>query len=192
MTNTIKHFFNKMAQDWDTHCQPDAKILTDIIDYCLIKEGSDVIDVACGTGVMIEPILSKGAKSIHAIDISPEMIKIARKKYNSPKVTFEVGDFTQTNIKDYDNVIIHNAYPHFLDKLPLINAIYDSLKIGGRFTIAHSIGRERVNGCHKKLDAPISTKLEAAETEAEIFKNQFKIDTIIDTPDMYIISGVKI
>ena len=110
MTNNIKHFFNKMAQDWDTHSQPSSEILKEIIDYSRIKEGDNVIDVACGTGVIIETILNRRAKSIYAIDISPEMISIAKKKYNFPKVIFEAGDFTESNLKDYDSLIIHNAY----------------------------------------------------------------------------------
>ena len=191
MTNHIKDFFNKMAPTWDTHSTPQLEVLNKIVDYAQVKEGDKVIDVACGTGVMINPILSKNVSNIYAIDISPEMIKIAKEKHPSNKIKFEAGDFTQTQLSNYDNIIIHNAYPHFLEKEPLIDTIYRSLKPGGRFTIAHSFSKKRINDCHHKLDVPISVKLEPAEIEAEKFKSKFNIDTIIDTPDTYIVSGVK-
>ena len=191
MTNNIKEFFDKMAPRWDEHSNPKPDILQQIIDYAQIKKDDRVIDVACGTGVLIPNLLNKLVSEIYAIDISEEMVKIARSKHKNNKLTIEEGDFTETQKTDYDHVIVHNAYPHFPDKFMLAKAIYKSLKVGGRFTIAHSISKEQVNGCHHKIENPISVKLEPAQIEAENFRGLFSIDTIKDTPDIYIISGVK-
>ena len=43
-----------------------------------IKPGYSVLDIGCGTGNLTVRILRKGAKVV-AIDVNPDMIKIAKK-----------------------------------------------------------------------------------------------------------------
>ena len=62
------------------------------------------LDLGCGTG-KIAAILSKKSKSVHGIDIAPQMIKKAHQKY--PKVKFDVGDALKLpyNDKFFDAVV---------------------------------------------------------------------------------------
>lgn len=46
-----------------------------------------VLDVACGTGVLIPDYLERGAAQVTAIDIAPEMVRIAREKFPQENVT---------------------------------------------------------------------------------------------------------
>lgn len=56
-----------------------------------------VLDVACGSGFGAKILEQKGAKFIHAVDISPEAIELANKHYASDSISFKVGD-----VKDLD------------------------------------------------------------------------------------------
>lgn len=75
--------WNKYAKVYDALMQ--APIFKDLckrwIDSIPFCPGGLIHDAGCGTGVFLERILEKtGAKKIVATDISPEMLKRARKK----------------------------------------------------------------------------------------------------------------
>ena len=55
-------------------------VIGQILDNAGIRPGVSVLDVACGTGVLIPDYLKRGAAQITAIDIAPEMVRIAREK----------------------------------------------------------------------------------------------------------------
>lgn len=54
------------------------KLATKLLPF--VKRGDIVLDLGCGTGQSAEPFIKKGCKVI-GIDISSEMLKIAKKKY---------------------------------------------------------------------------------------------------------------
>ena len=187
----IQHFFNQLAPLWDKKCVYNAAHINRILSLADIKWGDRVIDVGCGTGVLTMPLLQCGVSEIYAVDISEKMIWQAREKYCFAKVAFVEADFLDTNRVDYDCVMVHNAYPHFLDKEALTHAIYRSLKPGGRFVIAHSDSRESINGCHDKLDTTISQWLQPVEIEAQQFAPIFDIDLMIDDDEIFLLSGTR-
>ena len=190
-TDEIKEFFNRLAPSWDERCVFNMANIHRILKLAQVGEGDRVIDVGCGTGVMIEPLLQCGVKEIYAVDLSEAMIAKAREKFCNEAVSFAAVDFLESDKCGYDCVIVHNAYPHFLDKPALVDAIYGSLKVGGRFVVAHSDSRAKINGCHHKLDSNISTYLQAAAVGAQNFQTAFDVDIIIDDSDIYMISGVR-
>ncbi|MGL5564008.1 MAG: class I SAM-dependent methyltransferase [Tannerellaceae bacterium] len=191
MRNDIKDFFDKMAPEWDTICKHDLLRIERILLLSRIDEGAKVLDVACGTGVLTPALLEIGAGEILGVDISEEMIKVAQSKFDHNAVRFEATDFMDVDEGDFDVAIVYNAYPHFLDKKSLVAKLYHVLKPGGRFVVAHSDSKEKINGCHHKLDSKISDHLLAVEHEADHFVRSFEIDTMIDAPDLYVLSGTR-
>ena len=68
-------------------------IIGKILDNAEVGEGMDILDVACGTGVMFDYYLQRGVASVTGIDIAPEMAKIAAQKYaDENKVQVLCGD----------------------------------------------------------------------------------------------------
>ena len=82
-----------------------------------MKEGLDILDVACGTGVMEQFLLKYNPKSIVAVDIAENMIKKAKEKYNDNRIEFICDDIHNIKDRKFDYVIIYNAFPHFLSSL---------------------------------------------------------------------------
>ncbi|MBR1757661.1 MAG: class I SAM-dependent methyltransferase [Lachnospiraceae bacterium] len=167
----------------------DAVIHT-ICDHAKITEGLSVLDVACGTGVMIPYYLKRHVASVIAIDISPRMAEIAREKFPEKEVTVlcgdvEVADFGRT----FDRIVVYNACPHFPDPGQLVSLLSSLLAPGGILTIAHGFSRETINGRHKGGASPISRGLLPAEELAQIFSKYLEVTTVIDDETMYQVVG---
>ena len=88
----VIEFFDRAAPTWDAEMIKNDVIIEKILDNAEIEEGQDVLDVACGTGVMFPYYLQRGVASVTGIDISPEMAKIAEGKFS--------GDFTESTPYD--------------------------------------------------------------------------------------------
>ena len=84
----IIEFFDAWAPLWDERMVIDKEVIQIILNCAGVKAGKDVLDVACGTGVMIPFYQSRNVKSITGIDISPEMVKIAKGKFEKDGVKF--------------------------------------------------------------------------------------------------------
>ena len=85
MENVIKNFFDKVAPSWDERETLPIEYKEKLIDELDIYEHDDILDVACGTGVVTN-LLHKHSKSpVTAIDISSNMIEIAKDKYKENK-----------------------------------------------------------------------------------------------------------
>ena len=79
--NDVIAFFDRCAASWDADMIKSDAIIGKILDNTQVQEGMDVLDVACGTGVMFEYYLQRNVASVTGIDISPEMAKIATEKF---------------------------------------------------------------------------------------------------------------
>ena len=86
-------YFDSRAAGWDGELVKNDTVIGKILDNAEVGEGMDILDVACGTGVMIPFYLDRGAASVTAIDISPEMARIAGEKFaGDPRVRVLCGD----------------------------------------------------------------------------------------------------
>lgn len=190
--NDIIKFFDMYAADWDAQMVRDDKIIGTILDNAGVRAGSRVLDVACGTGVLIPDYLARGVESVTAIDISPEMVKIAQEKFNQPNVRIMCGDVMAADIGgDYDAIVIYNAFPHFAEPEKLVEILSDKLKKGGRFTVAHGMSRERIDAHHKGAASKVSNGLMEAEKLAEIFNRYINTIQIISDDKMYQVVGER-
>ncbi|MGB9840769.1 class I SAM-dependent methyltransferase, partial [Thermovenabulum sp.] len=102
MALTQKEFFNNLALEWDDKVKHDPFKLREIINLVNFSEGAAVLDVGCGTGVLVPYIIEKIGKSgrIVGLDIAEKMIEKAREKFSEkyfPNVNFVVGDIMEYN-----------------------------------------------------------------------------------------------
>lgn len=181
--NNVEKYFDQVASNWDKHEILPLKIKEDLIELLKIKEGDDVLDVACGTGVITNILFNKSKKQVTAIDISKNMIDIAKDKYhdNINNFNFISGDLLTYNFdKKFDYVVIYNAYPHFLDVEKLIIKINDILNANGHFAILHSMSLNTLNAHHKHVDKSLYREIESLKDEAKKFEKYFQIENIYE------------
>ncbi len=182
-------FFDNCAPWWDADMVRNEDIIAMILDNGGIREGIDVLDVACGTGVLFPDYLKRGAASVTGIDISPEMAKIAQSKF--PEVSVICGDVESVEFgKKFDAVMVYNAFPHFPDPAHLIEVLSGLVKPGGRLSVAHGMSRTALTHHHERATAVSIDLLEEHELAA-LFAPWFDVDVIISDDRMYQVAGVR-
>ncbi len=186
-------FFDRCAPTWDAEMiKSDVKI-GKILDNAEVGPGMDILDVACGTGVMFDYYLQREAASVTGIDISPEMARIASEKYaGEEKVQVICGDVEEYAFdRKFDRIVVYNAFPHFPYPKRLIKILAKLLKENGRLTVAHGMSREAIDGHHSGSASKVSNGLMAAESLKRIFDAHFDVEVVISNRHMYQVSGVK-
>lgn len=185
----IKEFFDRLAPSWDERQTRNEKVISLILQKSGVGEGVSVLDVASGTGVLFGDYLKCGA-SVTGIDISEEMVKIAKEKF--PDVTLICDDAeTFSFTGQYDVVMIYNAFPHFTDPEKLFKNLTKVLKKGGRLTVAHGMSMAELQKCHSGKTERVSRPLPEKEALAETMSPYVKVDTMISDEKMYMVSGKK-
>lgn len=185
----VAAFFDRCAPWWDADMVRHEDIIAKILDNGGIGPGMDVLDVACGTGVLFPDYLRRNVASVAAIDISPEMAKIARSKF--PEVKILCGDVeTEHFDRQFDAVMVYNAFPHFPDPAHLIEVLAGLVKPGGRLSVAHSMSRAALTNHHKRASA-VSIDLLEEHALADLFAPWFQVDVMISDDRMYQVSGVR-
>ena len=84
----IIDYFDRCAPFWDGDMIKDEEIVNLILEGADVRAGKTVLDVATGTGVLIPNYLERGVASVTAVDLSPEMIQIAKYKFHEDNVKF--------------------------------------------------------------------------------------------------------
>ena len=186
-------FFDRYAARWDADQIPKDAIINRILDNSGIGEGLEVLDVACGTGVLFPFYLERKVRSVTGIDISHEMARLASEKHKDiENIKVICGDVEETRFdKQFDSVMIYNAFPHFPDPERLIATMASLLKEGGRLTVAHSASREQIDDHHKGPASKVSNGLMYADELKAIFEPFFDVDIMISNQEMYQVSGTK-
>ncbi|MBE6947858.1 MAG: class I SAM-dependent methyltransferase [Ruminococcaceae bacterium] len=183
-------FFDRLAPQWDEDMIRDDGIIGKILDEGQVTAGKEVLDVACGTGVLFPDYLKREVGSLTGIDISPEMVKIAREKF--PQVEICCGDVEHADFgKQFDCVVVYNAFPHFLNPEQLIESLSKLLKPGGTLTVAHGMSRAEIDHHHEGAASKVSVGLMHEDALASIFEKHLTVTTKISDSQMYIVSGRK-
>ncbi len=102
-------------------------------------DGETVLEIGCGRGVGTEIIFERfGAKKVHAFDLDPEMVKLARRRlsaYREDQLTLSVGDATaiEADEASFDTVFDFGIIHHVPDWQRAVAEVARVLRPGGRF-----------------------------------------------------------
>ena len=98
-----------------------------------IPENSKIIEIGCGTGYLLNKLSPSNATGI---DISPDMIKIAKMKY--PEFDFYVMNAEEITIEDkFDFVIISDSIGYFEDVQKVFIQIHKICHRGTRIILTY-------------------------------------------------------
>lgn len=186
----ITDFFDRYAAVWDESLVRNEAVINKILDKSEVKQGVRVLDIASGTGVLFADYISRKVASFTGVDISAEMVRIAKNKFPGAEVICadaEVCSFT----KKYDVVMIYNAFPHFHDPEGLIRNLSRALETGGRLTVAHGMSEAELEKCHSGAAKSVSVALLKKEELSLVMSEYFDVDVMISDDSMYMVSGKK-
>ncbi len=188
----IIDFFDGLAHHWDSDLIRHDDVIAAILDGAKIGPGCHVLDVACGTGVLVPDYLNRGVASVTGVDISSEMVRIAREKFPQENVRFLNCDVeTLWEGTRYDAIMVYNAFPHFPNPEKLILTLWGKLKKGGTLTVAHGMSRSAIDSHHEGPASKVSRGLMHEDELAAIFEKYLTVTVKISNDRMYQVTGVK-
>lgn len=185
-------YFNQLADRWDTEFPADSGKLRCFAELCDLKEGARILDAASGTGSLEPFLLEKNPSRILAVDFSPEMVRIAKQNCFDPRVEFRCADIMEVAGEEFDCAIICGAFPLFENRGSIIRQLHNLLAPGGRAIICHPQGRSVINSNHDANAMQLTMPLPAAKTLTISLNPYFDVDTTVDSPELYVVSGVRI
>lgn len=185
-------FFDRMAPQWDADMIRHDDVIAKILDGAGVKPGVRVLDVACGTGVLIPDYLARNVESVTGVDIAPEMVRIASEKFQQENVRFLCGDVEELALEPvYDCIVVYNAFPHFPEPERLIRTLSGYLAPGGRLTIAHGMSRAAIDNHHKGHASKVSCGLIHEDALAAMMRKYLHLEVKISNDRMYQLTGRK-
>jgi len=139
---TLEKFYNKVAPEYD-HIRFKRtldKIIDDIQKRMVLKfmgnlQNKPIIDIGCGTG-RLSIVLAKNGAKVTGIDISQEMIKIAKKRYEENKnINFARRDIEEFPSEFFKGAVSMRVVWHLENPLKLLKEINRILKPNSYFVI---------------------------------------------------------
>lgn len=100
------------------------------------KAGESVVDVCCGQGVLVRPLLDAGIGKFTGVDASPRLVAAAKSRHGGEAgVSFEVSDVCQPGAwadGTYDAATCLMAVHDVPDVVAMFSNMHAALKPGGR------------------------------------------------------------
>lgn len=187
----VIEFFDRHASTWDAELVHNDTVINKILDGARISAGKNVLDVACGTGVLIPDYLARDVATVTAIDISPEMARICAEKFPQDNVTVMCGDVEEMEPDLFDCVMVYNAFPHFSEPNELLRKLSQLVCPGGTVTIAHGMSRDHIDAHHKGAAKDVSIGLMPVDALAAMMGFYFRVIVKISDEHMYQVTGIK-
>ncbi|HIA52641.1 MAG TPA: class I SAM-dependent methyltransferase [Candidatus Melainabacteria bacterium] len=162
-----------------------------------LSESSQVLDVGTGTGALITHFLLLGVndENITGVDLSDEMLKIARERY--PKVKFLKADILDADTvigkpDQFDAVFFNACFGNLFDQKMALQKTGALLRSGGCIIISHPLGKRFVKALHDSDPAIVPFFLPEKE-QLEAWANELKLELseFIDEEDFYLARLVK-
>jgi demethylmenaquinone methyltransferase/2-methoxy-6-polyprenyl-1,4-benzoquinol methylase len=157
--------FEVLAPRWESF-RPSAAAEGDVargLDLVEPLDGATVVDVGCGTGVVLGPLLRRLGRTgrVLAIDFAQTMLDIARVRHPDPRVTWLCADALEASVPaaSIEVLLCFDTLPHFPDLGRVMSVFAHWLAPGGRLLVWHDIGRERLAVIHGQAGAPLSGDL---------------------------------
>lgn len=161
VTQVERETWNRAAATYiDSSAEFTKHAVLILLDACRLTPGSRALDVACGPGHITNLMTQTGA-SVIGVDLAPEMIKLARKRY--PTLTFQEAHVEQLpfDTDTFDAALVNFAIHHFARPEVACAEIRRVLNPGGRFVFAAPIQQfgfgafiEGINAHHTLDDLP--------------------------------------
>lgn len=138
-------------------------------------EGKRVLEIGCGRGVGTEIIFRRfGAREVHAFDIDPKMIALARRRlkaYSPARLRLFVGDASVIEAEDasFDAVFDFGIIHHIPRWQAAVAEVSRVLRPGGRFFFEEVTKRALDRWLYRTfLDHPTENRFSAQEFVAEL------------------------
>ncbi|MBS3078730.1 class I SAM-dependent methyltransferase [Candidatus Pacearchaeota archaeon] len=174
-----KKFFNKIARYYDNKIF--LKYLTNsqnkMLDFIKIKENSKILDAGCGTGNLLHLLEKQNKKyNLSGIDISEEMLKIAKKKLINVKLKLQSTENIYFK-ESFDYVFSTEAFHHYSDYNLIMENFNKILKKDGKLIVLDFDFGFLLNKIFHSIE-PGNSKMHSPEEFKRLFK-QYRFKNVM-------------
>ncbi len=194
MNDETKAFFDRHAERWDSYEKPEiVPVVEAILDRIGVCASDSVLDVGCGTGILVPHLEKRKVGEMCAIDLSPEMVKEYLKKFPGRPVI--AADYEERGLflsERFTKVIIFNAFPHFDRREVVFENSYNYLKPGGGLYIVHSMSRADLDRHHREAGGEVAEHMLYSNTEFRQLYTAAGFENIaVDDEARFFSKGIK-
>jgi len=146
MNESTEALYNRASMDWQ---RSEPVLLSDytarpfLLNWCMPVEGLNVLDLGCGEGYFARHLAQRGAGTIQAMDLSPEMVKRAtEEEARDPRnISYSCGsatDLSRFETGSFDVVVAVFLF-NYLTKAQSEQTMCEVARVlrkGGRFIFA--------------------------------------------------------
>jgi len=148
-----REFFDSAAETYINtwvKSKKKAQRIREIVRKFGIKKGMSVMEAGAGNG-QFTPFLLERTKNVTLVDISPKMLKAAKKNLKGRGVKFQRSCVSRVKAgkEKPDIIICFNSFPHFYPKDKVLKKFHSLLKNEGKVVISHSSDRGYINSMHR-------------------------------------------
>ncbi|GEM_PF-2090764 len=137
INRNLKTNFGKVSELYDkARIGYPEELIGDALKFSKIDKKARILDVGCGSGQLIESLFRKGFYIV-GLDISQDLVEIAKKKYSeSPNVELVVGSFEdfETPKENFDAIFSGIAW-HWVKPERRYEKAYEILKKNGALAL---------------------------------------------------------
>ncbi|MBN1291011.1 MAG: methyltransferase domain-containing protein [Candidatus Latescibacteria bacterium] len=201
-----KEFFNNHADSWFDTFYVNSESGTvnrfeekfsQLFDNIPLNEGDIVLDAGCGPGVLVPYILDRiGTEGqLFEVDYAEKMIAVNQRMHDDKRITFLVSSVEKLDIScgSIDAVICFSCFPHFQDKIKLLQEVRRILKHGSSLTIAHLDSSENINNRHSKHECVMHDHLPPEPEMRRLLTDAgFLVEQFIDESGFYCICAIAV
>ncbi|MDF2686713.1 MAG: putative S-adenosylmethionine-dependent methyltransferase [Clostridia bacterium] len=190
--------YNKKAKNYESTFEGRFTLPFNnfICDNISVEDNLSVLDVACGSGRLLKMLSQKAKINAYGIDISDEMVKIAKEKNPDMYFAFGSADKIPFENNKFDIITVCCAFHHFTQPDKFMKEANRILKSGGRLLIAEpystAIIRQLENLILPLL--PMGDVRLYSKNELQVFfeKADFKNITIKQDKNQLLTEGIKL
>lgn len=167
-----KEFFDKIAGYYDKGIFKNFLLnpVKKAVEFVNIKRKSKILDAGCGTGNLLK-ILEDENKDLelYGVDISEEMLKIARSKLKNVKMKLEAAEKLSFKKDYFDYVFSVDAFHHYYENKLVMRNFYRVLKRDGYFVVVDFSFGVFLNKIFNKIE-PGNSEMHTSLEFKELFK----------------------
>lgn len=137
-TKESRDNYDKKAREYEN--TPEGKYTLAfnryLCEHVPLKDHDRILDIGCGNGRLLKMITQKAKVEAFGIDISEEMVKVARE--DNHEISYYVSEADKTPFEDgfFDVITVCCAFHHFVDPKAFLREAHRILKPQGKIYIA--------------------------------------------------------
>ncbi len=182
-------FFGERAAGWDEKFAADGPGYERAVRELALPLGAAVLDAGCGTGRALPYLRAAVGPTgrLVAIDVTPEMLAVARPKATAAGAELVMADATALPFGGAwaDVVFAAGLVPHLDDPVAGLAELARAVRSGGRLAVFHPLGRAALAARHGHAPSDDDV-LAPARLGLLMGRAGWRLDRLDDGPDRYL------